>query len=72
MLAQVYDGLLLPWRRPAGEKGALCWGKVARLLLVAAAGVLYVKMRSYLAVDQLVRIFRKVGAVSGGREGVVG
>ncbi len=47
------------WREP----------KWLRLLLLAAAGVAYVRLRSWVAVDQLVRIYRKVreGAGSCGR-----
>lgn len=34
--------------------------RLARLAVLAAAGLAYVKLRSWVAVDQLVRIYRKV------------
>ena len=37
--------------------------KAARCLVAAATLVVYVRLRSFLAVDQLVRIYREVGGV---------
>lgn len=61
----VYDLLLVPlgsggrgggggWRAAAGDAK---WG---RIVVLGLAGVLYVKLRGWVAVDQLVRIYRKV------------
>ena len=41
---------------------ALRTRKAARCLAAAATLVVYVRLRSFLAVDQLVRIYREVGA----------
>jgi hypothetical protein len=46
----------LAWREP----------KWARMAAVAVVGVAYVKLRSWVAVDQLVRIYRKVRAAPDG------
>jgi hypothetical protein len=45
--------------------------RVFRLALLVAVGLFYVKLRSWVAVDQLVRIYRKVG-LGGRRAGVEG
>ncbi|MEW5299918.1 MAG: hypothetical protein WDW36_002888 [Sanguina aurantia] len=40
--------------------GGVGWAKILRILLLAAAGVLYLKMRGWVAGDHLVRIYRRV------------
>ncbi|CAL8469470.1 g9011 [Coccomyxa elongata] len=67
----LYDAFLVPFDRvqpPSGAKGSLaervwrqlCTRKGARIIAAGLTLVLYVKFRSFLAVDQLVRIYRKV------------
>ena len=59
-----YDLLLVPAVR-GSTGGTLLWQrKWGRMLLMCIAGVLYVKLRGWVAVDQLVRIYRKVGGCS--------
>ncbi len=58
----------IAWCSCSGAKGSLaervwrqlCTRKGARIVAAGLTLVLYVKFRSFLAVDQLVRIYRKV------------
>lgn len=46
-----------------GRGSGMDWRKVVRIVLLALAGLLYLKMRGWVAVDHLVRIYRRVSNV---------
>lgn len=64
----LYDALMAPHLRLRGGSSsagrqaaqAACRRQLLRMVLVAATAVVYVKMRQWVAVQQLVRIYRKV------------
>ena len=58
------DSQQKPDRSHMARRSLLHQAKWLRLGVLCLAGLLYVKTRSFVAGDQLVRIYRKVGGLS--------